>query len=312
MIFAGCPVDESTFAAWQRHWAPPTQPFFVSDGLSQRLPPWPRFTRREFGESGVTLSLHDTFTTYRVSDEPPWVVWLTHEAFSSLSHDERFDLLGEQRTFGRAGVVHLDEVADQVEVNRIAALATGGLFVWWPKLWGLLYASERERVLRTLVESDRLPCRRDDLSARDWHRVAARLPGAGELAGSFLPESGGNCLATVMAAFGAPAVAERWVHPEPFGRWLGSFTSSDSAQLRLESPNLGDVLVWRDDSARIQHAAVSLGKGFVLHKEAQCWYVPRQVVGLKDALARWQDDGHLSLYSPTKGAGPAPGARPSL
>jgi hypothetical protein len=23
-----------------------------------------------------------------------------------------------------------------------------------------------------------------------------------------------------MATFGAPGVAERWVHPEPFGRWL--------------------------------------------------------------------------------------------
>lgn len=193
--------------AWQRHWAPPAQPFFLGDALAQRLPPWPRFTRREFGGAGVSLSLHDTFATYNVVSDPPWVVWLTCEAFFSLEHAERLELLQAQRSFGRAGVVHLDEVADQVDITRIAALTTDGYFVWWSRLWWLLHESERERVLRTFVETDRLPCRRDELSPSHWQRSASHLPGARKLAGSFLPESGGNCLATVMAAFGAPAVA---------------------------------------------------------------------------------------------------------
>lgn len=300
MIFAGCPVNPTIFAAWQRHWAPRAQPFFISDALVRRLPSWPRFTRKEFHQSGVSLSLHDTFATYDIGENPPWVMWLTYAAFASLGYAEQLDLLQEQRSFGRAGVVHLDEVADRVDTTKVAELVTEGYFVWWRQLWELLEKIEQYGILRTFVETDRLPCRRGELSSRYWHLVASCLPGARDLAGSFLPESGGNCLATVMAAFDAPAVAERWVHPEPFERWLERFTrpSESSVQLPLEPPELGSVLVWRDENARVQHAAVSLGAGFVLHKEAQGWYAPRQVGGLKDALAQWQDSGRLSVYEP--------------
>lgn len=154
----------------------------------------------------------------------------------------------EQRTYGRVAVIYVDEIADYVDLSRLEALTADGLFVWWPQLWGLLHEAERYRVLQAFVEADRLPCRRDELDASDWDRIATCLPGARELAGSFLPESGGNCLGTVMAAFGAPAVAERWVHPEPFERWLGRFSrlSEHSAQASPKSADLGLVLVWRD------------------------------------------------------------------
>jgi hypothetical protein len=304
VTFAGCPIEPALFAAWERHWAPQAQPFFVSDALVQRLPAWPRFTRREFRQSGVPLSLHDTFTTYNVADDAPWVVWLTYGVFSKLGHTERADLLREQRLFGRAGVVHLNEVADQVDTTTVATLTTDGFFVWWPQFWKLLREAERYGVLKAFVETDRLPCRRSELGPDDWQRIATCLPGARDLAGSFLPESGGNCLATVMAAFGAPAVAERWVHPEPFERWLGRFTllSERSARTPLERADLGHVWVWRDENARIQHAAVGLGSGLVLHKKAQGWYAPRQVSRLAGASARWQGSGRLSVYEPAKKA----------
>lgn len=103
-----------------------------------------------------------------------------------------------------------------------------------------------------------------------------------------------------MAAFGAPAVAERWVHPGPFERWLGRFSrlSEHSAQASPKSADLGLVLVWRDEQARVQHAVVGLGADLVLHKEAQGWHAPRQVMGLEDALSRWQASGRLSVYGP--------------
>jgi hypothetical protein len=300
VTFAGCPVDPALFAAWEQHWAHRAQPFFVSDTLVRRLPPWPRFTRGEFRQSGIPLSLHDTFKTYDVV-EPPWVLWLTYEAFAELGYAEQDDLLQEQRVFRRAGVFHLDELAGRADITKIAPLVTGAYFVWWPRFWKSLQKTERYRVLRAFVESDRLPCRRSELSPAAWRRVAMRLPGARDVAGSFLPDSGGNCLATVMAAFGASAVADRWIHPEPFERWLGraSRLSEHSAQPPLRSADLGRVLVWRDEHARVQHAAVSLGAGYILHKEAQGWYAPRQVSSLEDVWARWQDSGRLSIYEPT-------------
>ncbi len=291
MTFAGCFLEHGTFVHWQRHFAPPIQPFFVSDTLAQRLLAWPRFTRQEFGKSGVSLSLHDTFTTYEVAAEASWVMWLTYEAFSSLGDTEKLSLLKEQRTFGRGGVVHLTEVAGLLEPHKLEAETVDGLFVWWPQLWARLGEAEKQGVLRTFIETDRLPCKRGELTHRDWQRIGKRLPEARTLAGSFLPDSGGNCFATVMAAFGAPAVAEVWMHPEPFMRWLGGFALTDSAP-----PELGDVLIWFGGNAHVQHAAVSLGRDFVLHKEAQSWAAPRQVMKLGDALTRWQDAGHVSIY----------------
>ena len=296
-MIAGCPLEPETFAHWQRHFAPPAQPFFVSDALAQQLPAWPRFTRQEFGRSGVPLSLQDTFTTYNVTAEASWVIWLTFEAFSKLSDAEKFSLLEEQRRLGRGGVVHLTEVAGLLETRKLEPGAVDGLFAWWPQLWKLLSKTEKYNVLRAFVETDRLHCERGELTADDWQRVSKCLLSAHALAGSFLPESGGNCFGTVIAAFGAPAVAAIWVHPEPFMRWLESFVAASTLTSSI-MPGLGDVLVWVDDNARIQHAAVSLGNDFVLHKEAQSWFAPRQVMRFGDALTRWQDDSHLHIYKP--------------
>ena len=242
----------------------------------------------------MSLSLHDTFSTYNVVDEPSWVFWLTYEAFSGLDDALKRDLLTEQRTFGRGGVVQFDQIAEQLASCKLESRTIDGLFVWWPELWALLGETEKHNVLRAFVEADRFPCERSELTTDDWQRIDKRVPSAHALAGSFLPKSGGNCFATVMAAFGADAVAEVWVHPEPFMRWL-EFTAFGTASAST-LPELGDVLVWFDENAHVQHAAVSLGEGFVLHKEAQSWYVPRQVMKLGDTLTRWQDAGRLSLY----------------
>lgn len=252
------------FPALATAFRPSAQPFFISESLSRKLPAWPRFTRAAFERSGVSLSLRDTFTTYNVAKEAVWVVWLTFEAFSSLQQPVQSKLLTEQRDFGRGRVFHVDEVAEGLEPTSLPSLRLNSLFVWWPELWAHLSKGEKYSVLKAFVETDRLPCCRHELTPDDRQRIASRLPGAFELAGTFLPESGGNCLGTVMAAFGVPAVAELWVQPEPFERWLGAFSPLPDEGL----PALGDVLVWRDDD-RVRHAAVSLGKGYVLHKEAQ-------------------------------------------
>ena len=243
MTVAGCELTSSTFSRWQQHFAPAAQPFFVSESLSRKLPAWPRFTRSEFARSGVLLSLHDTFTTYKVAENAVWVVWVTFEAFSSLSPSVQTALLAEQRDFGRGGVFRVGEAVGVLEAETLATLYLNELFVWWPELWARLSEDEKYAVLKAFAETDRLPCRRHDLTPDDWGRVALVLPGARELAGTFLPDSGGNCLATVMAAFGVPAVAELWVHPEPFERWLGVFSPLPDTVLE---PVLGDVFVWRD------------------------------------------------------------------
>jgi len=244
---------------------------------------------------GVSLSLADTLGLHDVSLGAPWVLWLDEGAFGALPERDRADLLMEQRRWGRGGVASLEDWLERAPPSDKAALeaaATGGLFVWWPSLWRVLNPSFREHVLLSFVTEDRLPCCRDALPQAQWEQLNALLPGVRPLLGTFAHESGANCLSTVLAAFGVPSVEDTWLHGEPFMRWLeGHAVQTD------EMDPLGTVLVWRDAQARVQHAAVALGNGWVFHKEAQAWFAPRQVVRLEDAWAHWSSpEGTVSAY----------------
>jgi cell wall-associated NlpC family hydrolase len=46
----------------------------------------------------------------------------------------------------------------------------------------------------------------------------------------------------------------------------------------------GTVLVWRSASGAVQHAAVTLGAGWALHKPSQGWMSPVKVLEVRDLL----------------------------
>lgn len=77
-------------------------------------------------------------------------------------------------------------------------------------------------------------------------------------------------MSTVIAAFGVPCIDDKWIHPEPFERWLKKLEPDENFGKGLGGLNkgLGRVCVWRDEQECVQHAAVSLGQGYLLHKEA--------------------------------------------
>jgi hypothetical protein len=39
----------------------------------------------------------------------------------------------------------------------------------------------------------------------------------------------------------------------------------------------GTVFVWRDAGRAVQHASITLGDGWLLHKPSQSWMTPRKV-----------------------------------
>jgi hypothetical protein len=147
--------------------------------------------------------------------------------------------------------------------------------VWWPSL---LEGRERE-VLVPFVEEGRRRSRHGEVSAGVWQEASRVLPGARELAGTFPLGSGPNCFGTVMGAAGVPGAAEQWMQREPFEEWLAAETRPGG---RDEQP--GTVLVWRSSSGLVQHAAVTVGDGWALHKPSQGWMSPTKVLTVGELL----------------------------
>jgi hypothetical protein len=92
------------------------------------------------------------------------------------------------------------------------------------------------------------------------------------LAGTFPDGSGPNCFGTVMAACGVDGADGVWMQREPFEQWLAEHTTTGG---RDDAP--GTVFVWRDAGQAVQHAAITLGDGWMLHKPSQSWMSPRKV-----------------------------------
>lgn len=144
-----------------------------------------------------------------------------------------------------------------------------------PHRWPASIAGRELGAVVTYVEKGRRPSRHRDVAPATWEAIASALPGARHLAGTFPARSGPNCFATVMAACGVEDAQEAWMLREPFEDWLAEHTAKGG---RDGEP--GTVLVWRSADGAAQHAALTLGDGWALHKPSQGWMSPTKVLTL--------------------------------
>jgi hypothetical protein len=145
----------------------------------------------------------------------------------------------------------------------------------WPNS---IIGREVETVVR-FVEKGRRRSRHGDVPAATWDAVANVLPNARSLAGTFPQRSGPNCFAAVMAACGVDGVHDVWMLREPFEDWLATHTAKGG-----HDHEPGTVLVWRRADGTAQHAAVTIGDGWALHKPSQGWMSPTKILTLNDVM----------------------------
>jgi hypothetical protein len=167
-------------------------------------------------------------------------------------------------------------------VPRVREQVDGHRFVWWPSL----LAGVEERVLTTYVEEGRRASRHDEVGDDVWASAARLLPGARRVAGTFPAASGPNCFGAVMAAAGVPGADEVWMLREPFEEWLAAATRPGG-----RDDVACTVLVWRSPDGLVQHAAVTLGGGWALHKPSQGWMSPTKVLTVVECLASSRASG---------------------
>ncbi len=262
----GIEVSVALLARWARWFAPESQPFALPAGsvLASAGRPF------EFANEP---ELNDTFELYACADG---VVFrsLTQDEYTSLPRALRSDLVRLQLALGRAQVPSV-RAWSSLRPAGISQQADGHRFVWWPSL---LHGRERE-VLVPYVEKEHQASRHREVSSTSWAGVAGILPQARELAGTFPHGSGPNCFGTVMGAAGVNDAASTWMQREPFEEWLSDVTEPGG---RDDEP--GTVLLWRSASGLLQHAAVTLGDGWALHKPSQGWMSPVQVLSVRDVF----------------------------
>jgi hypothetical protein len=219
------------------------------------------------GEVSLSDEVRDTYCLYGLPSGVQYV-WLSEAQFLALPRRSRAALVRAQRNLDRELVPSVRSWASVVG-DQARAQADGHRFVWWRSL---LKGCE-ERVLRDYIEEGRRASRHDEVPESVWESAVRTLPHARRIAGSFATTSGPNCFGTVMAAAGVVDADTVWMQREPFERWLSEETRPNG-----DDAVPGTVLVWRSPDGLVQHAATTLGDGWVLHKPSQGWMSPNKVL----------------------------------
>lgn len=253
---------------WVAWFAPAEQPFLVDEALAGKL-------GLPVQDASMSAELRDTYEIYGLPDGVG-VVWLAESQLLSLAKPDRAALVRAQVRQER-GVVPSVRSWSSVLDHRAAQQGDGHRFVWWPSL----LAGLEEPVLRGYIEEGRRPSQHAAVPEQVWEAAADLLPDARRLAGTFAPASGPNCFGAVMAAAGVPGADGVWMLREPFEQWLSEATRPAGPDSGRDG-EVGTVLVWRSPEGLVQHAAVTLGSGWSLHKPSQGWMSPTKVLSTDD------------------------------
>jgi hypothetical protein len=256
----GITVAPQLLDRWRGWFAPQLQPFRTdrldpeASGLGRSMEPTP--------------DVRDTFHMYGGG----WT-WLEEAEFIALPLPVRRRLLFRRAALGRLGEVPAS-ARGAAEGQR-----TDSRVVWWPSL---LRRVGNEPLLR-YVENGLPPSRHREVTSAGWARAGEVLPAAADLAGRFPAGSGPNCFSSVLAAAGVNGAEPQWLPREPFEEWLAERATPVLGTERDVRP--GVVLVWRNREGLVEHAAVTIGDGYVLNKPSQGWFSPYVVWTVPETVA---------------------------
>ncbi|UQN07100.1 hypothetical protein [Deinococcus sp. QL22] len=264
------PVSPDVLARWAEWLAPPIQPFLLTGAEAEGF----GLPTLAYADWQPPPELRDTFTLWSLSDAANRVALLSEDDWNGLTVPARQSLVSLQVRHGRGNLPYAKAFADLMpEPQR-------GRFVWWRSML------TPERVAR-LVSAESQPCQRQQVPEAVWQTAESVLPRALALAGTFAGGSGPNCFGTVMAAAGTVGAESEWMQREPFEAFLATHTRSDDKD---DQP--GTLLVWRSKGRQVEHAAVTLGAGWALHKPSQSWITPRVVLPTRALIRAYRTPGH--------------------
>ncbi|ANE42883.1 hypothetical protein [Deinococcus puniceus] len=264
------PVSPDVLARWAEWLAPPMQPFFLSEAEATAFD----LPTLVYAEWNPSPELRDTFALWGLSAAAHRVSLLSEADWNGLSLSVRRQLLRLQIAYGRGNLPRAKAFADLLpEPQR-------GRFVWWSSML-------TPEIVARAVSAESLACQREQVPDAVWQAAEALLPRARALAGTFAGGSGPNCFGTVMAAAGIAGAELEWMQRDPFEAFLAARTRSGGKDDRP-----GTLLVWRGAGGQVEHAAVTLGGDWALHKPSQSWMTPRVVLPTRALIRAYRTPGH--------------------
>ncbi|WP_394940278.1 hypothetical protein [Psychromicrobium sp. YIM B11713] len=267
-------------ASRQAGWfAPAHQPFLVSEKLAEHLEAAPL-------HEPLSAEDRDTFEIYGLPHGLVCIL-LSEQEFYTLERKVRTELVRSQLSF-RSETVPSVRSAPTAVRERASQQADGHRFLWWPSL----LEGHEESVLDAYLQYGRRSSRHAEVPKLIWQRADVVLPGARALAGTFPTASGPNCFGTVMGAAGVSGAADNWVIHEPFEEWLAE-SAVPGSRNGEQDHEPGTVLVWRSPNGLAQHAAVTIGGGYALHKPSQGWMSPRKILTVREVMLSSRQPGRL-------------------
>ena len=265
----GIEVPPSLWESWWSWLAPSPQPFFVHKAMAADLAE---------GMGALTPEQRHTYALWGVDDTDVAVAWLDERTFEELPRTQRAVLVREQVVRRRGEVPSVRRWADLVDPGLLREQADGHRFVWWPSM---AEGTTRRAIVRRRVLHDQVPSRHREVPYPVWTAAARPLPGARDLAGTFPERGEHNCFGTVMAAAGAMDPAATWADREATEAWLATATAPCG---RGTDDLPGTVLLWRNASGEVDHAAVTIGAGWAFEKCSEDWWRPRHVLAVADVI----------------------------
>lgn len=264
----GIPVSATLLDRWVGWFAPERQPFLVSVDTTLG------------SEQTCSPELRDTYSLYGTPADVR-LAWLDEDQFMGLPKTVRAELVRDQVHRKRSVVPAVRGWMSSVP--EVRHQADGHRFVWWPRF-------VQERAIFEFVTNDLSSSQHREVRAPTWRAAESLLPRARELAGTFPEASGPNCFGTAMAVAGVEGAEHQWMMREPFEDWLAAARPGGT------DGDIGTVLVWRSEDGP-DHAAVTLGDGWALHKPSQGWMSPVKVLPVDELKRRCRVPGwRLSRY----------------
>ncbi|AJT42108.1 hypothetical protein [Psychromicrobium lacuslunae] len=257
-------------ASW---FAPQRRPFILEEKAAGSI-------GEAAAKESITAETRDTFEIYNLPDGDV-CVFLDEEEFSGLPRNVRIALVRSQLATNPELVPSVRSAPAAIRA-KVAEQADGHRFIWWPSL----LSGHQEEVLSSYLAAGRRNSRHEEVPVSIWQQATTILPGAKELAGRYPEASGPNCFGAVMAAAGVEGAASTWMFQEPFENWLREASTPGG-----HDDDPGTVLVWRSRAGLAQHAAVTIGGGYALHKPSQGWMSPWKILTVQEVIwsARYPD-----------------------
>jgi hypothetical protein len=297
MKFLGIPVSNKLFKTWSKTLVYPVAPFFMTEALKPRVTSL-HLTRSEFRNTIQDSSFHDSYTTYAIGLEASWVALLGNEELQKFSEEVRLELLQLQTKLGRGQIYAFDDYKEFLQEGEFEQAQTytfdfeGKMMLELNhNLWYGFSFETQKRWLEKFISEDRQNCLSSTLTKSEWRRINKHYPAVKHLVG-FSDRSGPNCFATTLAAVldvvQAKSVSSLWLQSETF---LHEIQGRGYQKTELEANNHlpeGSILIWQNGKG-LQHTCFYLGDGWVINKNAQAWFAPRQILRLESVLEAWQD-----------------------